>query len=461
MAKLRLCFFCSAFSARDAQFMFRFAAAAFTPLILLLLGAMFGDIWPLLGLLSITAMVFVLDRIVPPQSAFKDDTSETLSLALGFWHFVLLAVGVYAIGAGDHLSSTNKAILIFGIALYFGQVSNANAHELIHSANTRARNLGIMVYSSLLFGHHVSAHTRVHHVFASTEKDPNSAPLGMSFYKYFARAWTGSFIQGYRRETALRRRLDVPPPWYSHPYVSYGVGAAITLLGSWIIAGVMGVITMVAIAIYAQAQLLLSDYVQHYGLRRRTMANGKPEPLGANHAWNAPQGWSSAMMLNATRHSHHHMKPKDAFTALEVSEDMPMLPYSLPVMCSIALYPKKWHEIMDTEVVLRTRMQSKEPMPVPAKVAQAVAGLSSEPKAAPTAPASAPAPEAPAAQAEPRAEPPAAPEKAQETGPSPYDLAMSFYEEAPESDSPAAGSQRQRNAKRSGKRWRVLERLGV
>ncbi len=45
---------------------------------------------------------------------------------------------------------------------------------------------------------------------------------------------------------------------------------------------------MLALAAYAQMQLLLSDYVQHYGLRRKTSENGKPEPVGPQHSWNAP-----------------------------------------------------------------------------------------------------------------------------------------------------------------------------
>jgi alkane 1-monooxygenase len=57
------------------------------------------------------------------------------------------------------------------------------------------------------------------------------------------------------------------------------------------------------------------------------------------------------MMLNAPRHSDHHMHPTRSFPTLELSgNDMPMLPHALPVMACLALVPKLWRRIMDRRV---------------------------------------------------------------------------------------------------------------
>jgi len=100
----------------------------------------------------------------------------------------------------------------------------------------------------------------------------------------------------------------------------------------------------------AQVQILLSDYVQHYGLERGEKENGKLEPVGPQHSWNAPHAVTAAMMLNAPRHSDHHMRPARAFPALEVTQEMPKLPYSLPIMAVIALVPPLWRRVMDRRV---------------------------------------------------------------------------------------------------------------
>ncbi len=93
------------------------------------------------------------------------------------------------------------------------------------------------------------------------------------------------------------------------------------------------------------------SYVQHYGLRRHKLPDGKTEPIGPRHSWNTGAWYSAAMMLNAPRHSDHHLRPARAFPALEIAPDtMPMLPRSLPVMGVIALVPPIWRRVMDARV---------------------------------------------------------------------------------------------------------------
>ena len=97
-------------------------------------------------------------------------------------------------------------------------------------------------------------------------------------------------------------------------------------------------------------QLLMSDYVQHYGLRRGLTAHVKVHAFSAKHSWNSPHWLSSAMMLNATRHSAHHAHPARSYPALTIEKDVPMLPKHLPLMASIALLPPLWRRIMDGRV---------------------------------------------------------------------------------------------------------------
>ncbi|MEM5519995.1 alkane 1-monooxygenase [Sulfitobacter sp. AS59] len=325
-----------------------YAIASLTPAVLLALACLFGGVWPLTALLSITLLVFTLDRITR-QIPARDTTGRGISLTLAAAHFVLLPLGVWAL-AGNDLGASDKVLIFLGLGMYFGQVSNSNAHELIHTSNRWTRRIGTAIYCSLLYGHHVSAHLRVHHIHVATDADPNSARLGEGFYAFALRALRGEFTSGLHAETKHRARSAALPIW-SHPYVGYVSGAALTLGVAAIIAGWGGVVQMLALAAYAQMQLLLSDYVQHYGLRRKPRADGRMEPVGPQHSWNAPQWYSSAMMLNAPRHSDHHMRPARAFPALEVTPDtMPILPRSLPVMAALALVPPIWRRVMDRRV---------------------------------------------------------------------------------------------------------------
>lgn len=184
----------------------------------------------------------------------------------------------------------------------------------------------------------------MHHVHAATDRDPNSARLGEGFWHFAARAWAGSFREGLRAERGLRAKTR--RGW--HPYVIYGAGALSCLAAVALLLGPAGLLVFVGLCVYAQLQLLLSDYVQHYGLRRGMSAAGKPAPIGPVHSWNAPQGFSSGLMLNAPRHSDHHANPARSYPGLRLDRaDMPILPHSLPVMAVIALIPPLWRRVMD------------------------------------------------------------------------------------------------------------------
>ncbi|MEX0316956.1 MAG: alkane 1-monooxygenase [Ruegeria sp.] len=325
-----------------------YAIASFLPAGLILMACLLGGVWIWLSLLAMTAHVWVMDRLWDGLLPVQDGSAwaRGLSVVLGLGHFVVLGLSVAVLGQGE-LTVAQGLGLGLAAGLFLGQVSNSNAHELIHRAARWERALGVAVYVSLLFGHHASAHRRVHHVHVATEQDPNSARLGESYWYFLLRAWVGSFVAGFRAETALRR--GVGP---GHPYVIYVGGAVTALWAAWVLAGSGGALALLALAGYAQAQLLLADYVQHYGLRRRVDAQGRAEPAGPQHAWNAPHWYSGAMMLNAPRHSDHHMNPSRIYPALRLEDGMPVWPRSMPVMALLALIPPLWRRVMDPRVAI-------------------------------------------------------------------------------------------------------------
>ena len=317
-----------------------YAVATLTPAALLAAASVWGGVWALGAVLVITVVVFFLDKIaidLPPGTT----DGHRLSEALGIVHFALLGLAVWSMG--QSMPVVDKVLIVVGCGLYFGQISNSNAHELIHRKARWPFWLGAACYTSLLFGHHTSAHRLVHHVHAATDADPASARLGEGFWAYVPRTWAGSFAAGMQAER--RRRTDARWPT---PYRWYVTGALASIAAAAALAGWQGVVGLIAIAAYAQVQLMLSDYVQHYGLRRALRADGRIEPMGPQHSWNTPHWYSSAMMLNAPRHSEHHMHPAKPFPTLELdAETMPMLPRPLPVMAVVALVPPLWRRLMD------------------------------------------------------------------------------------------------------------------
>lgn len=328
-----------------------FALASLSPLALLVLCAVYGASQPWLiwvALLNQTLLVFVLDQIarkIPHQT--RPLAADALSTALALGHLVVF---LPVVKTAQGLGLAHGGALLLVLALFMGQISHPNAHELIHHPRRTLRRLGLLVYASMLIGHHVSAHLKVHHIHVATRQDPNSARRGEGFYRFFIRAWLGSFQAGYQAETMARARRSTPPRPLSHPYCAYIAVAMLTLTAVAYFSGVSGLFIYIGVAVYAQAQIFLADYIQHYGLERRQLANQKTEPVGPQHSWNAPHWYSSAMMLNAPRHSDHHQNPQRRFPALRLTQDMPTLPHSLPVMAVLALLPPLWRRVMAREL---------------------------------------------------------------------------------------------------------------
>ncbi|SMO46032.1 alkane 1-monooxygenase [Thalassovita litoralis] len=334
--------------------MILFALATLLPAVLLCLGAIWGGVWIWAGVSAITVLCFTIDRLIAGEAARRNADTEfpagdVLSVTLALLHLPMLLLAVTAIGAGNAvlpLTPWDRIGVLIGFGLFFGQIGHPNAHELIHRSGRVLRDLGVMIYATLLMGHHASAHRLVHHVHVATGADPNSAPKGLGFWRFAPRAWLGSFRAGLRAETALRSRSSrMGHP--IHPYFIYTGWSLIIISSSTALAGWAGLLACLGLAGYAQVQILLADYVQHYGLRRSLRDNGKPEPVNAAHSWNSPHLFSSAMMLNAPRHSDHHIHPSRPYPALRLTPDMPRLPHSLPVMAVIALIPPLWRRVMD------------------------------------------------------------------------------------------------------------------
>ncbi|MCL7464378.1 alkane 1-monooxygenase [Phaeovulum sp. NW3] len=342
-----------------------FALVTLLPLPFLMLGAVLGGAFAWGALAYVAVLITVLDRLIAGAAPDAPEGAEfpaanRLSAALAIAHFVALAVAVWALSGGSGLGWGDRVALFLGFGLFFGQVSNSNAHELIHRADRRLFRLGMWVYISLLFGHHTSAHRLVHHRFVATPDDPNSAELGEGFWDFARRAWAGSFVAGHEMETNLRKTL---PPGDSlrarlrrvHPYVIYLAGGAGFVLAALALFGVGGLLAYLLLCAHAQVQLLLADYVQHYGLSRRRLGMDRYEPVGPAHSWDAPQRVSSLWMLNAPRHSDHHAHPGREYPALRLGAigvpGRPVLPRSLPVMATLALIPLLWRRVMDRRVM--------------------------------------------------------------------------------------------------------------
>ncbi|MEL6701080.1 MAG: fatty acid desaturase, partial [Pseudomonadota bacterium] len=262
--------------------MLTFYMATLLPLPLLVAAGVLGGYWTLAACMYLTTFVFLLDELIgyaaedaAPGTEFP--AGRGLSAFLGVIHIPVLFLAVATVSGATGQSALEQVGAFIAFGIWFGHVAYSNAHELIHRTNPTAFRLGALVYGTTFYGHHVTAHRFIHHTFVGSDRDPNTSRLGESFYRFAIRAWGRAFVEGFRIETdRLRRRGQSAQVW-RHPYFGYflinvGMLGSIFVLFSW-----SGIAAYLAISVYATAQILLADYVQHYGLRREEVAPGKLE----------------------------------------------------------------------------------------------------------------------------------------------------------------------------------------
>ena len=266
---------------------------------------------------------------------------------------VLFGMIWYATGPGDaHLSPLETILLFFGVGVITGTVGINYSHELMHQKDKKERLLGDILLSMVLYSHFRSEHLLVHHRYVGTPKDPVSARYNEGFYRYFPRVLRECFVSAFQAEKAMLRRKDKAGTDLSNPFFRYWALQGLMIAFALVIGGWEGLALFFWQAFVAVWQLELTNYIEHYGLTRKHLGDGKYEYVQPRHSWNASQKASNWLLINLQRHSDHHFKPDRRFPLLQNYEEdeAPQLPYGYPIMTMAAMAPPLWRRVMNPRV---------------------------------------------------------------------------------------------------------------
>ncbi|MEO0357100.1 MAG: alkane 1-monooxygenase [Pseudomonadota bacterium] len=265
--------------------------------------------------------------------------------------FTLYGVMYYTVQS-THLGFWEQLGLFVGVGVITGTVGINYSHELMHQRSKLERWWADILLAMVLYSHFRSEHLLVHHRYVGTPKDPVTARLGEGFYRFFGRVLRQSFVSAVKAETAMLARKD--RPWWDtgNPFWRYGALQLAFVVLAALIGGWQGVGLFAFQAFVAIWQLEIVNYVEHYGLTRKHLGDGKYEPVRPRHSWNAAHRASNWLLINLQRHSDHHYKPDRPFPLLQNygDSDAPQLPFGYPVMTLIAISPSLFRSMMNPRV---------------------------------------------------------------------------------------------------------------
>ena len=217
------------------------------------------------------------------------------------------------------------------------------AHELIHKRSWLERLAGGVALSTVGYGTFKIEHVRGHHVRVATPQDPSSAALGQSLFRFLPLAVVRNVAHAWRLEhERLGRWLDWRNEAAGWTVLTVGWASLFAVAGGYSALGFF-----IGQALVAILSLETINYVEHYGLRRRRLDDGRYVRPDPTHSWNSDALLSNLFLLQLARHSDHHAHATRPYAALRHHDLSPQLPAGYASMFLLAWVPPLWRRVMD------------------------------------------------------------------------------------------------------------------
>jgi alkane 1-monooxygenase len=323
-------------------------------------GYLLGGAWNFLTVVFSFYILPLLD-LASGQPHFQPAPAEVVSLEKDPWYRALLYLGAVAhfavllFGAWvvTHVSLPWYALvgLVLSVGTVSGSLGIVIAHELGHHLKGSDRLLSRAILASVCYMHFYVEHNRGHHSHVATPEDPASARYGESLYAYLPRTLIGSWMHAWHLEQTRLAKSGLGAWSLRNPMLWCLILPSCLAIAFWLAFGAAAVWYFFVQAFMAVVLLEMVNYVEHYGLQRRELPDGRREKMDAGHSWNSNHRLSSYFLFNLTRHSHHHIQVQRHYQALAHEDDSPQLPAGYAGMLMLSLVPPLWRRVMHPRIV--------------------------------------------------------------------------------------------------------------
>jgi len=305
------------------------------------------------GVIPIVDVTIGRDRSNPPDEALAALEQDRYYRWATYLYLPLQYAGL-VLACREWAGGTLAWYESLGLAVTVGCVGGiaiATAHELGHKREVVERRLAQVALAQTAYGHFTVEHNRGHHVRVATLEDPASSRLGEGFWMFLPRTVIGSMRSAWRLERKRLRRLRRPLVSLSNDIIQAWL-MTIGLLAALLIAFGPAIWPWLVIqAVFGFGLLEVVNYVEHYGLRRQRMPDGRYERVRPEHSWNSDSLATNVLLYHLQRHSDHHANPVRRYQALRSMDSAPELPAGYAAMILLAWVPPLWSAVMDRRVL--------------------------------------------------------------------------------------------------------------
>ncbi len=224
------------------------------------------------------------------------------------------------------------------------------AHELGHRHKKSEQLLAKILLATSMYMHFFIEHNRGHHARVSTEEDPASARRHEVLYAFWFRSVVNSYLSAWRLERDRLRRKKQRVFSLKNEMLVYQMVQLSILAAIWLTFGSLSVLFFLGAAVGGFLLLETVNYIEHYGLARTKIAEGRYERVQPHHSWNSNHPVGRLLLFELSRHSDHHFRAGRKYQVLRHMEGAPQMPTGYPGMMILALFPPLWFNVMHRQI---------------------------------------------------------------------------------------------------------------
>lgn len=319
------------------------------------------DLFSFFGVFVIFAFIPTLDWLFGRETNNPSEEHEKPEYADSKWFvwlpLVAVPVQIALLIWSSWLFVTYDAfslIGMFGFALSVGACGGINAiniaHELIHKTTKLETWAGGLLLALVSYAGFKVEHVRGHHVHVSTPLDASSSRYNQSVYPFLRTAFVENFKNAWRLEAKRLHGRKLPAFHWRNELIWWYSISTLFMVGLGVAFGPLASLFFVLQSFFASAELEVVNYIEHYGLHRRKLPDGRYERVTPEHSWNSAHFVTNIFLFQLQRHSDHHAFPRRRYQMLRHFDNSPQLPAGYATMIVLALVPPLWRKVMNPRV---------------------------------------------------------------------------------------------------------------
>jgi alkane 1-monooxygenase len=223
-------------------------------------------------------------------------------------------------------------------------------HELGHRVNFFEQTMAKALLLTSLYMHFFIEHNKGHHKKVATREDPSSARFGEWVYGFHFRSVVFSYLSAWKIANNDVRKKGKPALSLYNEMIQFQLIQIAFVILIFFVFGWLTTLYFLIAAVIGFMLLETVNYIEHYGLQRKELDDGKYERALPAHSWNSDHVIGRLFLFELSRHSDHHYLASRKYQVLRHHDDSPQMPTGYPGMMILALIPPVWFWVMNKRI---------------------------------------------------------------------------------------------------------------